>query len=96
MLITSLTDMDTEGVHIEFGPSYSHDIVDVELDGDSAVVTDCFIDEGARVSGAAGERVEFPATQALHEVSMSAAGGTWLVHSVRKPPASAVEPTCGS
>jgi len=96
MLVTSLTEMSTDGVHIEFGPSYSHDVVNIELDGDMAIVTDCFIDEGARVNDATGERLEFPATQALHEVSLSSAGGTWLVQSVTKPPASAVEPTCGS
>jgi hypothetical protein len=96
MLVTSLTKMNEEGVHIEFGPSYSHDVVNVEVSGETAVVTDCFIDEGFRVHDAAGERVEFPATQALHEVSMSSADGTWLVQSVIKSPASAVEPTCGS
>jgi hypothetical protein len=96
MLVTSLTRMNEEGVHIEFGPSYSHDIVNVEVSGETAIVTDCFTDEGFRVHDAAGERIEFPATQALHEVSMSSADGTWLVQSVTKPPASAVEPTCGS
>lgn len=95
-LLDSLTTMQAQQERIEFGPSNSHRVVEVVIEGSTATVTDCVMDEGARVSDLTGERTEFPATPGLFVVTMESSSSGWLVASIRKPPAAEVEPTCGA
>jgi hypothetical protein len=94
-LLDSLTTMQAQQERIEFGPSNSHRVVEVVVEGSTATVTDCVTDEGARVNDLTGERTEFPATAGLLVVTMKSGSGGWLVTSISKPPAAEVEPTCG-
>ena len=94
-LVDNLTTMRTEGQRIEFGPSNGHDVVNVDIDGASATVSDCVIDEGVQIDDATGERVEYPATLGLLEATMVNSDNGWIVESIAKPPAALVEETCG-
>jgi hypothetical protein len=93
-LVDNLTTMQTQGQHIEFGPSNAHDVVKVDINGGSAIVSDCVVDEGVQVDDSTGERVEFSATAGLLEATMVNSEGGWIVESVAKPPAALVEETC--
>jgi hypothetical protein len=94
-LVDNLTTMRTQGQRIEFGPSNEHDVVNVDIDGTAATVSDCVVDEGVQIDEASGERVDFPATPGLLEATMVSSEGGWIVESISKPPAALVEETCG-
>lgn len=94
-LVDNLTTMRTQGQRIEFGPSNGHDVVNVDIDGTAATVSDCVVDEGVQIDDATGERVDFPATHGLLEARMVTSEGGWIVESISKPPAGLVEETCG-
>jgi hypothetical protein len=94
-LVDNLTTMRTQGLRIEFGPSNGHDVVNVEINGASATVSDCVIDEGAQIDDATGDRVEFPATLGLLEATMVNPDKGWIVESIAKPPAAFVDEACG-
>jgi hypothetical protein len=94
-LLDSLTTMQAHQERIEFGPANSHRVAEVVVEGSTATLTDCIVDEGVRISDLTGERTEFPATAGLFVVTMESGNSGWLVTSISKPPAAEVEPTCG-
>jgi hypothetical protein len=94
-LVDNLTTMRTQGQRIEFGPSNGHEVVNVDIDGTAATVSDCVVDEGVQIDDATGESVDFPATPGLLEATMVNSEGGWIVESISKPPAALVEETCG-
>ena len=44
--------------HSEFGPLYEHDVLSVDLDGDTAVVEDCAVDDSKIVDIGTGEVID--------------------------------------
>jgi hypothetical protein len=63
----------------QFGPGYRHEVLQVDVRGDTAVVQDCAVDDSRLVDTLSGEVVAQGVVTELLEVTLQRVGDTWLV-----------------
>jgi hypothetical protein len=64
----------------EFGPEYRHEVLHVDVQGDTAVVEDCAVDDSRIVDAATGETVEEDVVTELLSATLIRQGDAWLVN----------------
>jgi hypothetical protein len=81
-LVDGLRNLQSLNRHSEFGPLYEHAVLAVRVDGDSAVVEDCAIDDSRIVDLESGEVVdESVVTEQLQVTLVRADNSAWRVDS---------------
>jgi hypothetical protein len=78
-LVNGLRALQSQNQHSEFGPEYGHEVLSTEIDGETAIVEDCAVDDSKIVNVETGEiAVEGVGTQRL-SVTLRRSDGDWVV-----------------
>jgi hypothetical protein len=77
-LVAGLTALRDNDRHSEFGERYEHDVLSVSVDGDTATLEDCAVDDSKIVNGQGETVVEGVGTEKLR-VTLNHDGNSWIV-----------------
>lgn len=83
-LTTLQTQFVTEGHVVEFQQEHAHDVLSIEIDGATAHLSDCYVDDAIRKDAVTGETL-LDATATLHlDVTLVDDQGGWKVSRVQR------------
>jgi hypothetical protein len=85
---TELTDS-VEAFHeagqvVEIGPEYAHAVTDVVVDGNTAQLRDCAVDDAALVDGTSGEVIRAATVTSSLQVTLVLRERRWLVSDINR------------
>jgi hypothetical protein len=83
-VVDSLTSLHAQGRSIRFGRLYDHDVLSVQLSGETAVVRDCNIDDAATIDAVSGDELSASVTTALLEATLALEQESWRVSSIER------------
>jgi hypothetical protein len=81
-LIDRLTELESSGRALRFGPMHRFDLLAVSIDGPEAVVRDCTIDDAQTIEVASGAVVSEGTTTEFLEAMLELSSGQWRVMSI--------------
>jgi hypothetical protein len=83
-VIDSLTSLHAQGRSIRFGRQYEHDVLSVQLTGETAVIRDCNVDDAATIDAVSGDELSASVTTALLEATLTLEQESWRVSSIER------------
>src|SRR5918995_2132513 len=83
-VIDSLTSLHAQGRSIRFGRLYEHDVLSVQLTGETAVIRDCNVDDAATIDAVSGDELSASVTTALLEATLMLEQESWRVSSIER------------
>jgi hypothetical protein len=83
-LIDSLTTLRAQAHSVRSRDRTSHEVLVAEVQGDTAVVRDCNVDDAVRIEISTGREVQSGITTNLLEASLASNAGSWTVASIEK------------
>jgi hypothetical protein len=83
-VVDSLTSLHAQGRSIRFGRLYEHDVLSVQLSGETAVVRDCNVDDAATIDAVSGDELSASVTTALLEATLALEQESWRVSSIER------------
>jgi hypothetical protein len=78
-LVNGLTTLRSAEQRSEFGQQYRHEVLSVQVDGQTAHIDDCAVDDSRVVDAATGEVVVEGVGTELLSATLISNGGDWLV-----------------
>jgi hypothetical protein len=78
-LTESLTALEARGEVVVAGDGYRHDIQSVGVDGDTATIDDCSVDDAARLEADSGDVIEERLVTVSYQATLTLDGRTWRV-----------------
>jgi hypothetical protein len=85
-LVTGLNDLVATGDVARFGPTRALTILTIEVDGDSATLRACLVDESGRYDAATGEAVvPLSVGTIIDTATLERDDGSWRVSSIKNP-----------
>jgi hypothetical protein len=84
-MIDSLTTLRARDQAVRHGPRHRHDVRSIEVEGESATVRDCAIDDASIVDARSGATIDERLVTALYEATLVSQGSSWWVRQIEQP-----------